>query len=161
MQRKYSFFINEFNIGLIMGINVAIIVVFEMPMVNYLEKKAIKNTKFILYAAVLFGLSFLALINNFWMGVLIVHVVIITIGEMLGFPYTNAYAIKRAKPGFEGSYMALYAMAFSLAHIFSSKIGLTIIENYGYQVNWMLTVGYGVLAVLLSIWLHKRTLNNL
>lgn len=158
---KEKFFINEFNIGLIMGINVVLIVIFEMPMVNYLEKKGIKNTKLILYASVFFGLSFLALLNNFWFGVLIIHVIIITIGEMLGFPYTNAYAIKRAKPGFEGSYMALYAMSFSLAHIFSSKIGLTIIENYGYQINWIVTISYGVLAVMLSVWLHKRTQNNL
>lgn len=158
---KEIFFINEFNIGLIMGINVAIIVIFEMPMVNYLEKKAIKNSKLILYASVFFALSFLALIDNLWFGILIIHVIIITIGEMLGFPYTNAYAIKRAKSGFEGSYMALYAMAFSLAHIFSPKIGLTTIDNYGYKINWMLTGAYGLAAVLLSVWLHNRTKNNL
>ncbi|WP_397362149.1 MDR family MFS transporter [Olleya sp. R77988] len=158
---KEKFFINEFNIGLIMGINVLLIVIFEMPMISYLEKKKAKNTKLIVYASLFFGLSFLALINNFWFGILITHVIIITIAEMLGFPYTNAYAIKRAKTGFEGSYMALYAMSFSLAHIFSSKIGLTIIENYGYQYNWIVTVSYGVVAVILSIWLHKRTQNNL
>ncbi len=156
-----QFNLNEFDIGLIMFINVAIIVVFEMPMVNYLEKRNISNTKLIIYASVLFSLSFFALINIFWLGVLIVHVVIITLAEMLGLPYTNAFAIKRAKTGYEGSYMALYAMAFSLAHIFSPKIGLSVIDNFGYQINWLLTGIYGLVAIILSIWLHNRVKNNL
>lgn len=158
---KEIFCINEFNIGLIMGINVLIIVLFEMPMINFFEKKGTKNTKLIIYGSLFFMLSFLALINNFWFGILITHIVIITLAEMFGFPYTNAFAINRAKEGFEGSYMALYAMAFSLAHIFSSKIGLTVIENYGYQINWTLTGVYGILAITLSIWLHRRIENNL
>jgi hypothetical protein len=33
-------------------------------------------------------------------------------------------------------YMALFTMSFSLAHIASSKTGLTIIDAYGYQANW-------------------------
>jgi hypothetical protein len=32
--------------------------------------------------------------------------------------------------------MALFTMSFSLAHIASSKTGLTIIDAYGYQANW-------------------------
>ena len=75
---------------------------------------------------------------------------------MIGFPYTNTYALNRAKEGQEGSYMALYAMAFSLSHIFSSKIGLTIVDKYGYQVNWLVTGTYGLIAILLSYWLINR-----
>jgi len=156
-----QFNLDEFNIGLIMFINVAIIVVFEMPLVNYLEKKNISTTKLIIAGCIFFGLSFYILFQNFWIGILIVSIVIITLGEMLGFPYTNAFAIKRAKEGFEGSYMALYAMAFSLAHIFSSKIGLSIVENYGFQINWIVTGSYSALAALLAIWLHKRVKNHL
>jgi len=156
-----EFNLNEFKIGLIMFINVAIIVVFEMPLVNYLEKKNISTTKLIIAACIFFGLSFFVLFQNFWVGILIISIVIITLGEMLGFPYTNAFAIKRAKEGYEGSYMALYAMAFSLAHIFSSKIGLSIVENYGFQINWIVTGSFSALATILSIWLHKRVKNNL
>jgi len=82
-----QFHLDEFNIGLIMFINVAIIVVFEMPLVNYLEKKNIPTTKLIIAASALFGLSFYVLFQNFWVGILIISMVIITMGEMLGFPY--------------------------------------------------------------------------
>ena len=155
--QNVQFNLTEFDTGLIMFINVAIIVVFEMPFVSYLERLKIPNTKLIIYACVLFGLSFYVLVYNFWIGILIVNIVIITIAEMIGFPYTNSYAIKRAKEGYEGSYMALYAMAFSLAHIFSSKTGLEIVANFGHQVNWFVTGTYGIIAMFLSIWLHNRT----
>lgn len=156
-----QFNLTEFDTSLILAINVIIIVIFEMPFINYLEQLKISNTKLIIYACLLFGLSFYVLICNFWIGILIVNIVIITVAEMIGFPYTNSYAIKRAKEGYEGSYMALYAMAFSLAHIFSSKTGLEIVANFGHQVNWFVTGTYGIIAMLLSIWLHKRTQKGL
>ncbi len=159
--QNVQFNLTEFETGWIMFINVAIIVVVEMPFINYLEQLKIPNTKLILYACILFGLSFYVLVCNFWIGILIVNIVIITIGEMIGFPYTNAYAINRAKEGHEGSYMALYAMAFSLAHIFSSKTGLEIVANFGHQVNWFVTGTFGVISAILAIWLHKRTQKGL
>ncbi len=155
------FNLNEFKIAILMFLNVGIIVVFEMPFLNYLEKKNMPVTKYILIACVLLCLSFIVLIENYWVGVLIISMILLTFSEMLGFPYTNKFVLKRAKEGIEGSYMAMYAMSFSLAHIFSPKIGLNIIDIYGYQVNWIITCGYGLLGILLSLWLHKRIKQNL
>ena len=118
-------------------------------------------TKYILIACALLCFSFIVLIENYWVGVLIISMILLTFSEMLGFPYTNKFVLKRAKEGIEGSYMAMYAMSFSLAHIFSPKIGLSIIDIYGYQVNWIITCGYGLLGILLSLWLHKRIKQNL
>ena len=39
-------------------------------------------------------------------------------------------------------------MSFSLAHIFSSKIGMEIIDNFGYQMNWFVMGTLGLLATL-------------
>jgi predicted MFS family arabinose efflux permease len=155
------FGLNEFKIGLIMFLNVGIIVVFEMPLISYLEKRLIPVIKHITVACVLLTLSYYVLYQNFWIGILIVSIIIITFSEMLGFPYTNKFAINRAKEGFEGSYMALYSVSFSLAHIFGAKIGLDVIDQYGYQANWLLTGTYGTLGVLLSFWLKHRVKNHL
>lgn len=150
------FNLNEFKIGLMWIINVGIIIILEMPLLNFLEKKFIHVSKHILMACSLMCISFFILYQNFWIGILILNMVIITFGEMLGFPFTNKFALNRAKKGVEGSYLALYAMAFSLSHIFSSKIGLTIVDKYGYQVNWLVTGTYGLIAILLSYWLINR-----
>lgn len=150
------FKLNEFKIGILMLINVLVIVIFEMPLLNYLEKQFIKVTKLIAMACFLLCLSFVILYQNFWIGILLISIILLTLSEMLGFPYTNKFVLSRAKEGLEGSYMAMYAMSFSLAHIFSPKIGLSIIYNYGYQVNWLVTAGYGLLGVILSYWLLNR-----
>lgn len=150
------FGLDEFKIGIILFLNVAIIVVFEMPLLNYLEKQQIPFTKYIMVSCILLVLSFLVLYQNFWIGILIVSMILMTLSEMLGFPYTNRFALNRAKEGLEGSYMAMYAMSFSIAHIFSPKIGFDIVANYGHQVNWLVSGMYGVIGILLAIWLHKR-----
>ncbi len=150
------FHLNEFKIGVILFLNVAIIVVFEMPLLSYLEKQLIPVPKYIMVSCVLLTLSFLVLYQNFWIGVLIISIILMTLSEMLGFPYTNRFALNRAKEGLEGSYMAMYAMSFSLAHIFSPKIGLSIIHHFGYQINWLVTASYGLFGIILSYWLYNR-----
>lgn len=150
------FHLDEFKIGMLMLINIVIIIVFEMPLLNFLEKTSIPYTKYIVVACILLSVSFLILYENYWIGILIVSMTFLTLSEMLGFPYTNKFVLKRAKEGLEGSYMAMYAMSFSIAHIFSPKIGLSIIDLYGYQINWLVTGAYGIVGVLLSLLLHKR-----
>ena len=115
----------------------------------------------IMMSCFLLGLSFFLLYQNYWIGILIVSMILLTLSEMLGFPYTNRFALKRAKEGLEGSYMAMYAISFSLAHIFSPKVGLGIVDAYGYQINWLVTGAYGILAVTLSYWLMNRVKQNL
>jgi predicted MFS family arabinose efflux permease len=155
------FQLGESKISILITLNVVIIVIFEMPLLNYLEKQMIPITKHILMSCILLAISFLVLYQNFWIGILIINMVLMTLSEMLGFPYTNKFALGRAKEGLEGSYMSMYAMSFSLAHIFSPKIGLTVVDLYGYQINWLITLGYGLLAIILAFWLHKRIKQHL
>ena len=46
-------------------------------------------------------------------------------------------------------------MSFSLAHIFSAKVGMEMIEKYGYSSNWFLMGILSLIAVLLCAWLLK------
>ena len=82
---------------------------------------------------------------------------LITLGEMLAFPFTNNFAMNRAPKGKEGRYLALYTMAFSMAHIFSAKTGMEVIARFGFAVNWYLMGSLGFIAVVLMLWL-RRTL---
>ncbi|MUU78078.1 MDR family MFS transporter [Winogradskyella endarachnes] len=156
-----EFCLTEFQTGVIMFINGALIVIFEMPLIALLETKSISHVKLILISAILFALSYFVLLFNIWVGILVVNIILLTFAEMIGFPYTNAFALNRAKKGSEGSYMALYTMTFALAFIVGPKIGMDIIDNYGYRINWIITGSYSLLAVILSIWLQKRIKNNL
>jgi uncharacterized membrane protein len=48
--------------------------------------------------------------------------------------------------------MAIFAMSYSLAHILSAKIGMLIIDNYGYQANWLFMGILGVIGTLIGIY---------
>lgn len=160
LYHKEQYNLTEFHTGLLFFLNGLMIVLLEMPMVHWIEQKFVEETKLILYASCLMAISFFILLFDTWVGVLVISMILITIGEMIGFPYTNAFAMKRAKSGNEGQYMALYTMSFSLAHIIGPKLGLDVIAKFGYNANFLLIGGFGILAILLSLWLRREILEE-
>ena len=146
--------LSEVQIGLVMGLNGFLIFLFEMPLIHYIEKTLLNRMKIITWSLVLFALSFIVLNVSSWVGVLIIGMLFITFGEMLAFPFTNNFAMNRAPKGREGRYLALYTMAFSVAHIFSAKTGMEIIDRFGYITNWFVMGGLGFVAVILMIFLR-------
>jgi predicted MFS family arabinose efflux permease len=156
LYHKEQFGLTAFHTGMLFFLNGLIIVVLEMPLVYLIEKSKMEDVKLIYYSSILMALSFVVLLFNAWVGILIVSMVIITVGEMIGFPYTNSFAMKRAKSGNEGRYMALYTMSFSLAHIVSPKLGLDVIAEFGYRANFIVISIFGFLAIILSVWLQHE-----
>ena len=147
--------LSEVQIGLIMALNGFLIFLLEMPLIHYIESKLFNKMKIITWSLLMLALSFVVLNVTSWVGILIVGMLLITVGEMLAFPFTNNFAMNRAPSGREGRYLALYAMAFSFAHIFSAKTGMEIIDRYGFAINWYFMGGLGLVAIVLMIWLQK------
>jgi len=150
-----KFGLSEFQTGLLMTLNGLLIFALEMPIVSYFERKKTPKLKIIFGGALMMGISFYALLINFWAGMLVLSMVLISVGEIFAFPFSNTFAMSRAPRGHEGRYMALYTMSFSLAHIVSSKAGLEIIARLGYQSNWFVMGTLGIAAALCCIWIQK------
>jgi len=150
--------LSELQIGLLMSLNGGLIFLTEMPLIHKLEQSTINKIKVIAFSLFLIGLSFLVLNITNWLGIIVIGMLLITVGEMLAFPYTNKFAMTRAVKGKEGMYMAAYAMAFSLSTIFSAKIGLEIVDKFGFDANWYLMTGLSIIAVALA-YVLKRTLS--
>jgi predicted MFS family arabinose efflux permease len=146
--------LTPFQTGLFMTLNGLMIGFLEMPIVSYFERKKIQKVKIILWGSLLMAASFYVLLAG-WIGVLVGSIVFITFGEMFAFPFSNSFAMSRAPKGHEGRYMALYTMSFSLAQIMSSKVGLTIIGNYGFRANWFFMGSMGIIAALAAAYLQK------
>jgi predicted MFS family arabinose efflux permease len=154
-----KFGLSEFQTGLLMTLNGLLIFALEMPTVGFMERKAYPKIRIIIIGSFIMALSFFLLLINVWAGILVVSMICISIGEILTFPFSNAFALSRAPRGLEGRYMALYTMSFSLAHIVSSKVGFGIIDGPGYQTNWLFMACIGVIATLCCVWI-KRALSN-
>lgn len=151
--------LSEFEIGLLLGLNGFFIFVFEMPLIKWLENSKYKKTSLILFGAVLTAGSFLVLNMTSWVGILIVGMLLMTIGEMIAFPFSNAFTMDRAKKGNQGEYMALYSISFSIAHIFGHNAGMQMVNGFGYDNTWYIITLLGALCVFL-LFILKHYMNS-
>ncbi|MCR8666143.1 MFS transporter [Aestuariibaculum sp. M13] len=152
--------LSEFEIGLILGLNGFVIFIFEMPLIKWLENTAFTKLWLVFFGAVLTGISFLILNFTSWTGILVIGMLLVTFGEMIAFPFSNAFAIERAKKGNQGEYMALYSISFSVAHIFGHNAGLQLTAGLGFEITWYIIAGLALICALILFSLNRR-LNNL
>ena len=155
LYHKEQFNLTEFKTGLLLTLNGLIIFFIEMPLVSYVERNNISKVKVVALGCFFMAVSLFLMLINTWAGILIIMMLFTTFGEMFAFPFSNSVALSRAPKGHEGRYMAIYTMSFSLAHIFSSKIGMEIIDNFGYQMNWFVMGALGLLGMLAGIWVFR------
>lgn len=148
--------LSEKEIGLLMGLNGFFIFLFEMPLISWLENIKMSKIKLVSFGLFLVAISFLVLNATGWVGILIVGILLMTIGEMVAFPFSNAFSIERGKKGNQGQYMAMYSISFSLASIFSHNAGMQMIDKFGYNFTWyfmtlLALIGVVVLSIVLKL----------
>jgi predicted MFS family arabinose efflux permease len=148
--------LSELQIGLILGMNGFLIFVFEMPLIKWLENTRYTKLGLMFFGAVLTGLSFLILNFMSWTGVLILGMLLMTFGEMIAFPFSNAFAAERSRKGNQGEYMALYSISFSIAHIFGHNAGLQMTSHLGFDNTWYIISGIAVICALLLFILNAH-----
>jgi predicted MFS family arabinose efflux permease len=147
-------FLSEDVIGWLLFINGATIVVFEMPLIAWLDRKQISKTMATFWGIFFLGLSFLVLNLTSWSGILVVAMLLMTLGEMIGFPFSNALALEMAPKGRKGSYMGLYSMSFSFAHLIGHNGGMNLVNSFGYFSTWTVFSIFLLFIALLTIWLY-------
>ncbi|AUC20951.1 MFS transporter [Polaribacter sejongensis] len=148
-------FLSEFEIGLLMGLSGLFIFLLEMPLIKWLEDLKKSKVKLIALGLFLVGFSFIILNLTGWVGVLIIGILLMSVGEMIAFPFSNAFAIDRAEKGNKGEYMALYSIAFSLSHIFSHNVGMQLVAKFGFETTWMLVTAFAFVGVLILFYLLR------
>lgn len=155
-------YLSEFEIGVLLGLNGFLIFLFEMPLIKYLESKIRSPLFHVITGTVLVAISFLLINLTGWVGILLVGMIFMTIGEMIAFPFSNSFALKRAEGGKQGAYMALYSIAFSIGHIFGHNSGMQLINKFGYTLTWNVMIILSLISCGLAayvIYLVKKEKN--
>lgn len=152
--------LSEFKIGLLLAMNGFLIFAFEMPLIKYLEKINYTKITYVIFGLILIGLSFLLLNVFSWIGILVIGMLLMTLGEMIAFPFSNAIAMERSKRGKQGEYMALYSIAFSISHIFAHNYGMHSIANNGYIFTWNSIAGIALIGIALLFILKRIAITN-
>lgn len=153
---KEQWHINEFQIGIIIGINGAVIALFEMIMINKIEAKR-SPMFFIIVGAVLFAVSYIILSApvSFHIAAAVLTIVVFTCGEMLTLPFINTIVISRSNEHNRGLYAAGYTLSWSCAQVFGPYFGFLIAKNLGYNWLWL-----GLAVMLLLCTWGFNTLNK-
>ncbi|WP_264565639.1 MFS transporter [Flavobacterium sp. N3904] len=163
LYHKERFNMSEFDSGLLLSLNGLLILLFELPIVNYVTRNKINNHRVIFIGLLFMATSFLLLLFP-WEGVLIPMMLFMTCGVMLTFPFANSFAMERSYELQEGKYMAAFTMSYSFAHILSAKTGMEIIQRSGYESNWIFMATLGIVGTLLVFKLfamvEKEDLKN-
>lgn len=145
---KMDHCLSEDTIGWIMFLNGAMIVFLEMPLISFLERIKISKVTATIVGIILLALSFIILNISDWFGFLIIGMILMTLGEMIGFPFSNALALKMSPKGRKGAYMGLYGMSFSISHIIGHNAGMNSIETFGFNTTWL---AFFVMLIVISI----------
>lgn len=152
--------LSELQIGLLLAMNGFLIFVFEMPLIKFMETRPWSKVTNVCVGLFLVGLSFLLLNVSSWSGVLVLGMLFMTLGEMIAFPFSNSFAMEKARRGRVGEYMALYSMSFSVSHIFAHNLGMRSIASQGYGTTWYAASIISLIGILLLVYLNKKNKNR-
>lgn len=136
------------KIGLLLALNGLIIVVLEMPFIRSLEH----ITRYMIMTSigcVLLVMSFMVLIAG-WTSIIpaVIFIVLMSFSEMFAMPFMTNYAVSRPSEDRRGQYMALYAMAYGVAHIVAPLGSMLIADQHGFYILYL---GLIVLSVLVGV----------
>lgn len=152
---KKELLLSEGQIGALLALNGFLIAITEMPVVFKFDGR-FKRINLVILGTLLIGLSFCAFLLPLPAVLLgILSILLITAGEIFNMPFANTIAMDRATDRNRGQYMALYAMAFSIAHIVAPFMGMYIAENHGWPILWLVLFSLCFFA-LLGFWSLDR-----
>lgn len=153
---KQSYLLNEQSIGLLLGFNGLLIFIIEMPLIHYLEKKNSSTLLFVNIGSVLLILSFAILFLQHHVWVLWAGMSLMSLSEIVAFPFANSFALNRSHGGKTGQYMGLFSIAFSVSHIFGHNSGFQLIKAIGYNYTWIIMIGISAFATLVFVFVKSR-----
>jgi len=133
--------LRENGIGLLLALNALIIVLFEMVLSYWAEKRG---------RMFLFGLGGFLICLGFGLmplgsGALYIALTVMvwSVGEMLALPLMNAVVADRAGTANRGRYMGMITMSFSVAFMLAPLAGTFVLERFGASALWY---GIGLLG---------------
>jgi MFS family permease len=104
------------------------------------------------------GFGMFGFVGVFWL--FAAAIVIITIGEMIIMPTSQALAANFAPEDMRGRYMAVFSIAWALPSTFGPSAAGLILDNYNPFLLWYVAAGLSAVTILgfyiLHLWLGKR-----
>jgi len=152
---KETYHWDEWHIGLVAALNGIIVFVVEMPLVSRLDGRR-APLGFVRTGLVLYGLSYLIFLTPLWpLLAALAFTLAISVGEIFVMPFSTNFVYGRTGAQHAGKYLGLYTMAYSVSNIAAPLLGTQVIARWGFDVLWMLLIGFSAIS-----WLGFRALDR-
>lgn len=132
------------EIGLLMGLNGIVVVVFEMLLVHISEHRFTLGQT-MLIGTLLCGISYGMLGFEPNMMILAISMSLLSLGEILVLPFMSTITALRSGKYNQGSYMGMNGMSVSIAFVISPILGSYLAAQYGFSALW---IGTAILLIL-------------
>jgi len=152
---KQQLHLRENIIGAVLAMNGLIIALVEMVLVYKLEHRH-SSVLYMTLGSFLIGLSFLFLNLSQAFVFVLSQMMMITLGEMLLFPFMNNFWVGRSTESNRGQYAAVYTMSFSAAIVLAPTFASQIATWFGFSVLWIMNFILCSFATLGFFLLKKR-----
>ena len=100
------------------------------------------------------GLVMYGLVSSF--ALFMVAMLLITVGEMIVMPVSQAMVAKFAPEQMRGRYMAFFSLSWLVPATFGPGAGGIILDNYNPNLLWYLCGVYCLVAIGMFLALNKR-----
>ncbi|MDM1406200.1 MFS transporter [Myroides sp. DF42-4-2] len=128
--------LNEFQIGLVLGYSGLLIFLTEMLLVHLAERH-LTTQKTIFYGALVAPFAFLIFLLDYSIVSIVLSITLLSVSEMLIFPYTSTVTAMRADDNSKGSYMGVNGLTFAVGFIISPVLGTKLVSYFSYDVLWI------------------------
>lgn len=152
---KQQLHLKENVIGAVLALNGLIIAFVEMVLVYKLENRK-DAVVYMTIGTFLIGLSFLAFNISPAFVFVLVQMIIVTLGEMLLFPFMNNFWVKRSNETNRGQYAAVYTMSFSAAIVLAPTFASQVATWLGFGALWVINFIICSVAAFGFFLLKKR-----
>lgn len=147
--------LSEDYIGMLMALNGFLIVLIELPLIQFLEKKG--QMRMMALGTLMVGGAYLFLLPVSPLVWVWIASIVFTMGEVFSFPFVTTIVLNRGSEKMRARYMALYGMTFSLCHIVAPAFGMAIADFAGFSVLWVVLA----LMLLFVAWGYYRLKNEM
>jgi len=138
---KQIWHISEAMIGIILGLNGIIIALFEMVLINRIEKKKSQIYYIIIGALCMAGAYLLLTIPGIaFLPVALISISLFTVGEMFSMPFINSFVIARSNEFNRAQYATGYTLSWSVSQIIGPTCGFYLAEKCGYNWLWIVLI---------------------
>lgn len=142
--------LNQTMIGYVLGYSGFVIVVMEMLLVSFAEKR-VTPAATLLFGALGTALSYSMLIIDHSIVLIVVSITILSLAEILVLPFMSAITAVRSAGGNKGSYMGLNGMAVAISFIITPYLGTRVASDFGFNVLWGAT---GLILLVMAFALY-------